>query len=306
MERKYSFSGSFEDNSTQQPLIPQQQIQSLSQPIFQLKQENLQASQPPQQPQLDFQTLLGLQNKIIEQGNGIKIDPMALSMHQQFQQQIQQQVQQQYQQQILQQALQQQLLQQQQQQKLLHQQMIQQQLQLQQQQQQIQQQQILSPTSTPLTTNSPQSPLIQQQQQAANNGTMTGNNWQQHAIFTVNAPFYQEIPNNGQAKMLLNLILKAQIEQKSKLEAMFSTQRQFILKRQFELLPNLNQDQKALKDQLEEELKSLQNLYDTAILDPVDLQRLYFLKQDLEVQFKQLELLAQEIKQTVQSTPNLS
>lgn len=41
-------------------------------------------------------------------------------------------------------------------------------------------------------------------------------------------------------------------------------------------------------------------LYKTVILDPPDLQKLYWLQQDLEIQLKQLELLIKELGQITQ------
>lgn len=75
--------------------------------------------------------------------------------------------------------------------------------------------------------------------------------------------------------------------------------------------------QKSLKDQIENELKTLNNLYDSVYLEPPgsfsslkqrlmfqDIQRLFWLRQDLEIQLKQLELLMIELNQLV--TPNPS
>ncbi len=84
---------------------------------------------------------------------------------------------------------------------------------------------------------------------------------------------------------------------------MFHTQKQTMMNPQADPYNALFNEQKTLKEHLESELKALQQLFDQVILEPPDLQRLFWLRQDLEVQLKQLELLIAELNQLVQPSP---
>lgn len=105
----------------------------------------------------------------------------------------------------------------------------------------------------------------------------------------------QNIP----AQQLLDSILKAQMEQKIQVETMFPNQKKIMISPSVEAFNSLSNEQRILKDRIESELRTLHQLYENVILEPSDLQKLFFLKQDLEIQFKQLELLILESQQLI-------
>lgn len=73
-----------------------------------------------------------------------------------------------------------------------------------------------------------------------------------------------------------------------------------------QLYEKLVGDQRKLKEKLDGELQMLQRLLETCLMDPVIVQKMYMLRQDLSVQLYQLELLQQELQQFVQNIQNPS
>ncbi len=116
----------------------------------------------------------------------------------------------------------------------------------------------------------------------------------------------QQQVNLQPAQKLISDIIKYQNQQKEKLEKIFSTQRQFLLntQRSMDAYVSLTNDHKALREQLDEETRALTNVYESVVLDPPDLQKFFWLKQDLEIQSKQLELLTLELNQAANPTSN--
>jgi hypothetical protein len=102
------------------------------------------------------------------------------------------------------------------------------------------------------------------------------------------------------SQKILTSIHQHQLDQKDRIEKMYQNQRQFMAAPQEAGYNLISNEQNQLKSQIESELQTLQSLYDTVILDPPDLQKLLWLKQDLEVQMKQLELLIWEMRQLTQ------
>jgi hypothetical protein len=64
----------------------------------------------------------------------------------------------------------------------------------------------------------------------------------------------------------------------------------------------LENEQKLLKTQIDEELKALQQIYCKFLLSPQDLHSVYQLYSDLQLQLKQLELLYVELQLLVNPT----
>ena len=102
---------------------------------------------------------------------------------------------------------------------------------------------------------------------------------------------------------LLKDLQKSQNEQKIKLEKMFQQQKALMIRPTQDVYAYLSQEQRILREQIEVEVKALNNLYDSAVLEPSDLQKRFILKQDFEIQLKQLELLILEIQQLVNPPP---
>lgn len=117
-------------------------------------------------------------------------------------------------------------------------------------------------------------------------------------------PFLGKNPQAISSQQMLNDIQKQQIEQKEKIEQIYAFQISLMQNPQAEPFKSLANDQFALKSVIENELKILCQIFDNTILDPPDLQRYYHLKQDLEIQLRQLELLISEIQQLAQTSRN--
>lgn len=126
----------------------------------------------------------------------------------------------------------------------------------------------------------------------------------------LNGPIYQPRVTNHASQQLLEKVQTYQNDQKTRIEKLFQNQKNFIslaqqstnsqqISQQFQPLAN---EQKELKDHIESEIKALIECYDRVILEPPDLQKLLWLKQDLEIQLKQTELLMVELNRLL--TPN--
>eukprot|EP01117_Protostelium_nocturnum_P010997 TRINITY_DN3990_c0_g2_i1.p1 TRINITY_DN3990_c0_g2~~TRINITY_DN3990_c0_g2_i1.p1 ORF type:complete len:685 (-),score=202.19 TRINITY_DN3990_c0_g2_i1:40-1977(-) len=135
------------------------------------------------------------------------------------------------------------------------------------------------------------------------------NNTSQSVFFPSNTTFTpQQFTQQAlQAhQVLLNEIHRHQIDQKDILERMFQDQRKIMLEPKAEDFNRLTQQQKQLKLKIEEELNALQSTHDNVSIDPPDLQKLLWLKQDLEVQQKQLDLLINELLRLANQDPPLN
>lgn len=127
----------------------------------------------------------------------------------------------------------------------------------------------------------------------------------QSEIF-IGQPIYQPKPSSPlqPSQQLLADIHKYQMDQKSKIEKMFQNQKQFLQSPNNQGYTALSTEQKQLKEQIEMELRALNQCFDQVIMEPPDLQKLYWLRQDLEIQLKQLELLIMELNQLVTPSTN--
>eukprot|EP01114_Cavostelium_apophysatum_P019436 TRINITY_DN626_c0_g1_i3.p1 TRINITY_DN626_c0_g1~~TRINITY_DN626_c0_g1_i3.p1 ORF type:complete len:637 (+),score=184.93 TRINITY_DN626_c0_g1_i3:219-2129(+) len=126
-------------------------------------------------------------------------------------------------------------------------------------------------------------------------------------VYPTGGPIYQQ-PKNKEpqhAQKLLGDIQKYQVEQKAKIETIFQTQKQFMTAPQQQGFQQLSDELKQLKEQIDMELKGIVTVYDTVILEPPDLQKLLWLRQDLEIQMKQIELLVAELNRLVSPNSNV-
>jgi Sec7-like guanine-nucleotide exchange factor len=102
------------------------------------------------------------------------------------------------------------------------------------------------------------------------------------------------------SQRLLYDLSKLHVEQKQKLEKMFQTQKQLMNSPQLEAYNQLLLEQRQFKEQIDSILNSLTQLYRTVILEPPELQKVYTLRHEINIQLKQLELLTAELQQLVQ------
>lgn len=77
-------------------------------------------------------------------------------------------------------------------------------------------------------------------------------------------------------------------------------QKQLMANPQQEPFNNLSNEHRAMKESIEAELKVLQQLYEQVILEPYELLQYFTLKQDLEIQHKQVDLFQTELQHLVQ------
>lgn len=104
-------------------------------------------------------------------------------------------------------------------------------------------------------------------------------------------------PQNSDAQEMLITISKLQVEQMGTIEKMFQDQRQLLFHPTSEAYDKLLNEQKLLKEKLDSEIQALHKLLETTLLDPVTVQKIFMLRQDLAVQYWQLELLYLELQQ---------
>lgn len=81
---------------------------------------------------------------------------------------------------------------------------------------------------------------------------------------------------------------------------MRAVQKQMLLMPQKEGLEMIDAQQKQMRLQIEHELKGLQQLHSTVLLEPADIHRLAALQTELRMQLLQCELFRQELQQLVQ------
>eukprot|EP01119_Soliformovum_irregulare_P011455 TRINITY_DN286_c0_g1_i2.p1 TRINITY_DN286_c0_g1~~TRINITY_DN286_c0_g1_i2.p1 ORF type:complete len:465 (+),score=127.76 TRINITY_DN286_c0_g1_i2:159-1553(+) len=117
---------------------------------------------------------------------------------------------------------------------------------------------------------------------------------------------YQPEPTLQASQQVLNEILKYQHEQKEKVESIFSRQQQFMKAPHHDMYRQLVQEHRQVKEGIQALQNSLNQLFKSVILEPLDLQRCYWLKQDLEIQMKQLDILIAEISQLTSQDQSLN
>jgi hypothetical protein len=117
---------------------------------------------------------------------------------------------------------------------------------------------------------------------------------------TVNYP--PEVPKIA-AQTVLNEILELQKKQKLQLESFRTLQKQIIENRQHSEGLTLDSEEKQLKTSVDSELRMLHELFEQAIFRPGELHRWDYLRHELEVQQKQIEVLIDEITQFQSTHP---
>jgi hypothetical protein len=98
---------------------------------------------------------------------------------------------------------------------------------------------------------------------------------------------------------LLNQVQSFFISQQEQLQQIRHLQKQVLTSPQKESFEMLNNQQEQLKNQLDAELKALQELENTVILSPQELRKSFYLAQSIEAQSMQLEIYHQELQQLV-------
>jgi len=119
----------------------------------------------------------------------------------------------------------------------------------------------------------------------------------------------QPIPQPPQAhqsaQQILATIYTLLHEQDEKLKRIATEQAQLLQQPQLDVYNGIAAQLRALREQMETELRALQHLNQQVILDPPDLARLMILLQDLRIQMKQLELYHNELQQLLQPQPTI-
>jgi hypothetical protein len=107
-------------------------------------------------------------------------------------------------------------------------------------------------------------------------------------------------PANAQAQQQLNKLHQVTLQTKEALEKMRSMQRPLMQRPEMQAFKVLDVEQKALKTKLEAGLALLQHVNRSYSLEPPELHKHSFLKQELEVQLQQLDLYMRELQLLLQ------
>jgi hypothetical protein len=91
-----------------------------------------------------------------------------------------------------------------------------------------------------------------------------------------------------------------QQQHKEQLDKMRHVQRQLMHQPEMSVYKQVDVEQKQLKQKLEEELQYLHKINRTYVLEPQDLHKYTFLRQELELQLQQLELFMRELQLLLQ------
>eukprot|EP00026_Physarum_polycephalum_P002638 Phypoly_transcript_02646.p1 GENE.Phypoly_transcript_02646~~Phypoly_transcript_02646.p1 ORF type:complete len:603 (+),score=111.89 Phypoly_transcript_02646:163-1971(+) len=113
-------------------------------------------------------------------------------------------------------------------------------------------------------------------------------------------PVPQPIQAQQTAQQILGTIYSLLTEQDEKLKKIHHEQAQLLQQPQVEPYNALTAQQRALKEQMDAEVRALTQLSQQVIMDPPDLARLVVLQQELRIQIKQLELYIMELQQLTQ------
>jgi hypothetical protein len=100
-------------------------------------------------------------------------------------------------------------------------------------------------------------------------------------------------------QQVLEEIYNYKQQQKDQLEKIRQFQKQLMMRPQKEGYDVLLQQHSQLKNQITEELRTLQALFQQIILPPAEIHKLIYLLQDLKLQQIQLELFQQELQRLV-------
>eukprot|EP01118_Nematostelium_gracile_P011338 TRINITY_DN4005_c0_g1_i1.p1 TRINITY_DN4005_c0_g1~~TRINITY_DN4005_c0_g1_i1.p1 ORF type:complete len:299 (-),score=70.51 TRINITY_DN4005_c0_g1_i1:890-1786(-) len=104
-----------------------------------------------------------------------------------------------------------------------------------------------------------------------------------------------KLPVGLASQQMLTNIQESILKHKEDIENVFAMQKTLFQNPQQDAFNKLLQEQRRLKSQSETMMLSLQQLYKSIILEPPDLQRYFNSKRDLEIHFKQLDLLILEL-----------
>lgn len=151
----------------------------------------------------------------------------------------------------------------------------------------MQQQQHLASSQAQCTSSqrshSPQSPHTPQLTPTQKHGSSSGVSMQCSVLMDSTEQLLEEIFNHKQ-------------QQKEQLEKIRHYQKQVMIRPQKESYDILVQEHDQLKNRLNEELRTLQAMFQNTILSPASIHKLTYLVQDLKLQQIQLELFQQEIQ----------
>lgn len=110
----------------------------------------------------------------------------------------------------------------------------------------------------------------------------------------------QQLPMVNPAHQQLLQVHQLQQQHKEQLDKMRHVQRQLMHQPEMSVYKQVDVEQKHLKQKLEEELQYLHKINRTYVLEPQDLHKYTFLRQELELQLQQLELFMRELQLLLQ------
>jgi hypothetical protein len=110
----------------------------------------------------------------------------------------------------------------------------------------------------------------------------------------------QQLPMVNPAHQQLLQVHQLQQQHKEQLDKMRHVQRQLMHQPEMSVYKQVDVEQKQLKQKLEEELQYLHKINRTYVLEPQDLHKYTFLRQELELQLQQLELFMRELQLLLQ------
>eukprot|EP01116_Phalansterium_solitarium_P010396 TRINITY_DN2512_c0_g2_i4.p1 TRINITY_DN2512_c0_g2~~TRINITY_DN2512_c0_g2_i4.p1 ORF type:complete len:462 (+),score=155.43 TRINITY_DN2512_c0_g2_i4:176-1561(+) len=119
---------------------------------------------------------------------------------------------------------------------------------------------------------------------------------------SANFPASPYSDQSAAAVQLLQQIQALGRQQREQVDRLWRAQNKVMLNPQKDAYAELDAEQKRLKHTLDQELISINNLFDKVQLETIDLSRYYSLRLDLEIQLKQLELLMLELATLVQTS----
>jgi hypothetical protein len=109
-----------------------------------------------------------------------------------------------------------------------------------------------------------------------------------------------QLPLVNPAHQQLLQVHQLQQQHKEQLDKMRHVQRQLMHQPEMNVYKQIDVEQKQLKQRLEEELQYLHKINRTYVLEPQDLHKYTFLRQELELQLQQLELFMRELQLLLQ------
>eukprot|EP01087_Luapelamoeba_hula_P016737 TRINITY_DN516_c6_g1_i1.p1 TRINITY_DN516_c6_g1~~TRINITY_DN516_c6_g1_i1.p1 ORF type:complete len:751 (+),score=126.06 TRINITY_DN516_c6_g1_i1:143-2395(+) len=120
---------------------------------------------------------------------------------------------------------------------------------------------------------------------------------------TTSLHLFPSTGGHNTAQDQLNQVHNLQVLQKEQLIQMHQVQRKIMMQPEQQAFKELDVEQRQTKMKIEEELAYLRQIISSHILDPPDLHKHSFLRQDLELQLKQVDLYHRELQTLVQPGP---